>query len=76
MRDNPEGGDLDTAVGVRRRCKKNSLSVLSCIGKRAREAVTGAAKSGQFTADETGKDQFYRGNQKNLTEEGVVRKNA
>jgi len=31
MWDNPGGGELDPAQGVRRRCKKNS--VLSCIGK-------------------------------------------
>jgi len=31
-RDNPEGDELDPAKGVRRRCKKNSPSVLSCIG--------------------------------------------
>jgi len=37
MRDNPEGGELDPTEGVRRRCKKNSSSVLSCIGKRTRE---------------------------------------
>jgi len=38
MRDNPEGGELDPAKGVRRRrCKKNSPSVLSCIGRRTRE---------------------------------------
>jgi len=36
MRDNPEGGELNPAEGVRtvrRRCKKNSPFVLSCIGK-------------------------------------------
>jgi len=32
MRDNPEGGELDPADDVRRRCKKFP-SVLSCIGK-------------------------------------------
>jgi len=30
-------GELDPAKGARRRCKKNFLSVLSCIGKRSRE---------------------------------------
>jgi len=34
MRENPVGGELDPADDVRRRCKKNSPSVLSCIGKR------------------------------------------
>jgi len=33
-----------------------------------------ASKSGQFTADETGKGQFVRENLRNLAEEGVVRK--
>jgi len=37
MRDNPEGGDLDTADDACRRCKKNSPSVIPCIGKRIRE---------------------------------------
>jgi len=32
--DNLEGGDLDPADDVRRCCKKNSPSVLSCIGMR------------------------------------------
>jgi len=33
-----------------------------------------AAKSGQFTADETGKGQFLCRNRKNLAEERVLRK--
>jgi len=37
MRENPEGGKLDPAEGVYRHRKKNSPSVLSCIGKRTRE---------------------------------------
>jgi len=57
MRDNPEGGESDPADDVRRHCKKNSLSVLSCVGKRTKEGVTVAAKSEQFTAGDTGKDQ-------------------
>jgi len=36
--------------------------------------VTVAAKSGQFTADETGEGLFLRGNRKNLAGKGVVRK--
>jgi len=44
MQDNPEGGELDPAEGVRRRCKKNS-SVLSCVGRGQEKAVTAAAKS-------------------------------
>jgi len=74
MRDNPEGSELDPAECVRRRCKKNSPSVLSCIGKGQVKAVTVAAKSGQFTADETGKGQFFQGNRRYLAKEGVVRK--
>jgi len=35
--DNPGGGELDPAEGVRRRCKNNSSSVLSCVGKRTRK---------------------------------------
>jgi len=31
MRDNSKGGKLDPADDVRRRCKKNSPSVISCI---------------------------------------------
>jgi len=45
MRDNP-GGELDPAVDVCRRCKKNSPSVSSCISKRTKKAVAVAAKSG------------------------------
>jgi len=37
MRDNPGGGEPDPAKGVCRRCMKNSLFVLSCIGKRITE---------------------------------------
>jgi len=33
-----------------------------------------AAKSRQFTADETGKGQFHRGNRRNVEGAGVVRK--
>jgi len=59
MRDNPGGGELDPAVGIRRRCKKNS-SVLSCIGKRIKKGyVTAASKSRQFTAGEMRKSQFH-----------------
>jgi len=37
MRNNPGGGEFYPAKGVRTRCKKNSPSVLSCIGQRTRE---------------------------------------
>jgi len=36
------------------------------------KSVIVAAKSGQFTADETGKGQFFRGNRRNLVGEGGV----
>jgi len=42
MQDQPERDELDLAVGVRRRCKKNS-SVLSCI-KRTREGCDRGSK--------------------------------
>jgi len=45
MRDNPEGGDLDPAEDVRKCCKKNSSSVLSCIGKRAKEGCDCGTRS-------------------------------
>jgi len=44
VRDNP-GGKIDPA-DVRRRCKKNSPSVLSCIGKRTREGCDRGSKVG------------------------------
>jgi len=37
MLDNPEGGESDPADDIRRRCKENFPSVLSCIRKRTRE---------------------------------------
>jgi len=74
MQNNPGGGESGPAEGVGRRCKKNSPSVLTCIGKRTRNGCDRAAKSGQFTADETGKPQFLRGNRRNLAGEKVVRK--
>jgi len=58
MRDDPKGGDLDPAVDDRKRCKKNSPSVLSCTGKGTKEGCDLAAESSQFTADETGMGQF------------------
>jgi len=41
MHDNPEGGKLDLADDVRKRFKKNSPSVLSCIGKRTKSCDRG-----------------------------------
>jgi len=37
VQDNPVGDESDPAEGLHRRCKKNSPSVLSCIGKKTRE---------------------------------------
>jgi len=37
MRDNPKGSELDPVKGVRRCCRKNSPSVLSCIGRKTRK---------------------------------------
>jgi len=45
MRNNPEGGELDLAKGVRRRCK-NFPSFLSYIGKRAREGCDRGSEVG------------------------------
>jgi len=52
IRHNPEG-ESDPANDVRRRCKKNSPSVLSCI--RGQKKVTVAAKLEEFTAGEAGR---------------------
>jgi len=46
MRGKPEGGELDPAEGIRRRCKKNSPSVLFCIGKRTREGCDRGSEVG------------------------------
>jgi len=60
MQDKPGGGESDHAEGIRRRCKKNFPSVLSCIGKKTREGYDRGREVGmQFTADETGKASSY-----------------
>jgi len=46
MRDNPGGGELDPAEDVRRSCKKNSPSVLSCKGKRTRDGCDRGSEVG------------------------------
>jgi len=58
MQDNLEGGELDLAVAVRRRCKNSSS--LSCIGKRTKEGYDRGRKVRivLFIAGEAGKDQF------------------
>jgi len=52
---NPERGELDPVDDVRRRCKKNFPSVLSCTDMRTKMAVIVAAKSEQFTTSKAGK---------------------
>jgi len=52
--DNPEGGKLDHVDDVHRRCKKDSLSVLSCIDRRTKEGYDRGSEVGQYTAGETG----------------------
>jgi len=52
MWNKPEGDELDPAVHNRRRFKKNS-TVLS------KKALTVTAKTGEFTANGTGKDQLF-----------------
>jgi len=46
MRDNLEGGKLDSAVEVCKRCK-NSPSVLSCISKRTKEGCNRGSEVGK-----------------------------
>jgi len=51
MRESQGRGESGPAEGIRRRCMKNSPSVLSCIGKRTRESCdrdseVGAVHSG------------------------------
>jgi len=53
MRDNPEGGELDPADDVHKRCKKNSPSVLSCIDKRTKE---GCDRGSEVGTVHSGKD--------------------
>jgi len=57
-----------------RRCKKNYPSVLFCICKRTREGSDRSSEVRQFTANETGKGQFFWGNLRNLAGEWVVSK--
>jgi len=46
MRDNSNRGNLDPADDVRRRCKKNSSSILSCIDKRTEEGCDRGSEVG------------------------------
>jgi len=56
MRDNP--GELVSAVNVRRRCKKNSTSILSCIGKKEEEGCDRGDEVGIVQSGRGGKGQF------------------
>jgi len=47
IRDNPEGGELHLAKEVRRRCKKNSPSVLSCTDKRTKDWIVHSGRGGE-----------------------------
>jgi len=56
MRCNLEGGELDPSEGVRRRCKKNTPSVLTCIGRRTREGCDRGSEVETVHSGRDGKD--------------------
>jgi len=58
MRDNPEVGELDPANVERRRSKKNSPSILSCISKRIKEGYDRGSEVGTVHRGETERGQF------------------
>jgi len=68
-----EGGELVPIESVRRRCKKNAPSVLSCIGKRTREGCDRGNEVRTVHSGQNGKGQFFREDRRNLAEEGVVK---
>jgi len=55
---NPKGGELNPAVDIRRRCKKNLLLFYSAPIRAQKKIVTVAAKLEKFRADEARKGQF------------------
>jgi len=55
MRVNPEGGELNPAVDIRRRGKKNYSSVLSCIGKKTKEGCDRGSGVGTVHSRRDGK---------------------
>jgi len=71
MRDNPEGGELDPADNVRRRCKTNSHSILSCIGKSTKE---GCDHGSEVEPVHSGRDREGPVTLKPKAEERIVRK--
>jgi len=58
MRNNPVGGDLDPADDVRRRCKKNSSFILSCIDKKTKEGCDNGSEIGTVHSERDRKGQF------------------
>jgi len=54
MQDNPEGGELDPAEDVHRRCK-NYRSVLSCMDERTREGYNRVCEVGIVHSGRDGK---------------------
>jgi len=76
MRDNPGRGEFDPAVDVRRRCKKNSPSVLFCIGKRTKEGcdwgsevgTVHSGRSGEFSSSVNDTRKIFGTNYYNNTE--------
>jgi len=65
---------LQNADDARKRCKKNSPSVLSCVDKRTKECCDRGSEVGTVTADVTEKGQFLRRNRRNLAKQRAVRK--
>jgi len=52
-------GELDPAVGVCKRCKKNSTSVLSCICKRTREGCDSSSEVGTVHSGRDGEGAVH-----------------
>jgi len=59
VQDNPGGGELNSADDVRKRCKKNSPSVLFCIDKRTKVSCDRGSEVGTVHNREAGKGQFF-----------------
>jgi len=58
MQDNLENGKLDPSEDVRRPCKKNFPSVLSCIRKRTREGCDHGSEIGTVYSGRNNKGPF------------------
>jgi len=74
MRDNPGGGELDPAEGVRRPCKKNFRSVLSCIGNSTREGCNRGSEVGTVQSGWDGAGPVPQWKSKESAGERIVRK--